>query len=106
MFNCDFLDIEDTTINDSVADATAINYSIDEGLNEAASDFGYESFYDAQPVMTLPRSTVSETIAKTIVNPFKSKTGNRRIQLLKLRKQLTTLRTRTDCYYNIYGVAA
>lgn len=106
MINYDFLDIDDTEINNSVANAKAASYSINDGLTEAASNFDYTGFYDAQPVEVLPTPVIINYRIVTRTNPFTTRTGNHRTQILKLRRHIAVLRTRANRYYSLKGKEA
>lgn len=106
MINYDFLDIADTEINNSVTDAKAASYSINDGLTEAASNFDYSGFYDTQPVKVLPTPVIIDYRIVARTNPFTTHTGNHRTRILKLRRHIVALRTRANRYYNVNGKAA
>ena len=81
MFNYDFLDYEDTPINNSV-------------------------FYDAPGVTMLPSPTINYNSYR-VVNPFNSRRNHHRVLMLKARRsrRIQELRAKTNEYYKTKNTA-
>ena len=82
MIDYDFLDMDDNQDN----------------------SFDYSGFYNAQPVAVLPTPTITdcriETRRTSRINPYTTRIGNTKKQILKLRRRLIAeLRIRTNRYY-------
>lgn len=106
MFNYDFLDYEDTPINNSVKDAKASDFSISSLLDKTVSKFKYDSFYDAPGVTMLPSPTINYNSYR-VVNPFKSRRNHHRVLMLRVRRsrRIQELRARTNEYYKTRNTA-
>lgn len=62
--------------------------------------FDYSGFYSAQSVAVLPTPTITDRRTATRINPFTTRIGNSRKQIVKLRRHIIAeLRIRTNRYY-------